>query len=70
MQSGEAALYVKITNLMETKNVFIPIRGAVHAAAMNIMGQMVDAGEPGAERGRIALSRPAKVDVPDRTFSA
>ena len=60
MQPGELALDVEVADLVEVEKPLIPVRHGVHAPAMNIVGEMIDNGQPGARRAWVALARPTK----------
>ena len=69
-QARHLAFYVEVSNLTKIKDALIPRRERVHAAAPNVVSQIVESGQPHAWRTRIALSDPSKINIPDRTLIA
>jgi hypothetical protein len=67
-QARRAALDVEETDFAEVEKLFIKARPDIHAAAMDIVGEMIQIEEARASRTRIARSQPFEFDVIARTL--
>ena len=65
MKPGMRPLDVEIADLAETEERLVIARPLVHAAAMDIVGEMVDLEKPDALRRRIGAGQRQEIDVVD-----
>src|ERR1700726_5783 len=69
-QARRPALDVEEANLAEVEQLFVEAGPDVHAAAMNVMGEVVEIEQSRADRPRIALAEPIELGIIGRTLGA
>ncbi len=70
LEAGQLAFDVEVADLAEIEEPFVEVRPLVHAAAMHVVGQVIDIGEPHALRVAIDARQILEVDVVDRAALA
>ena len=69
-QAGRAALDIEEANLPEVEQSFVEAGPDIHAAAMDVVGEMIEIEQPGAFRPRILGAEPLELGVVGRALGA
>ena len=69
LQAGQLALDVEVADLAEIEEPLVEVGPLVHAAAMDVVGQVVDVGEADARGLRVDARPGREIDVVDRAAS-
>src|SRR6202022_357336 len=62
-QAGSAALDIEKTNLPEVEQSFVEAGPDIHAAAMDIVGEVIEIEQPRAFRPRVCCAEPLELGV-------
>ena len=65
LQAGQLALDVEVADLPEVEEPLVEVRPQVHAAAMDVVGEVIDIGQAGAARVGLHARHGHEVDVVD-----
>ena len=69
-QARGAALDIEKANLPEIEQPFVEAGPDIHAAAMDVVGEMIEIKQPGAFRPRISCAEPVELGVVGRALRA
>ena len=69
-QAGRTALDVEEADLAEIEQFFVEAGPNIHAAAMDVVGEVIEIEQPGAFRPRIFLAEPFELGIVGRALGA
>src|ERR1700688_4982843 len=69
-QAGRPALDIEKADLAEIEQSFVEAGPDIHAAAMDVVGEVIDIIEPGALRPRVFRTQPLELGIVGRTLGA